>query len=492
MNPERTCALVGVFQGGDLSRKVPTRTILQLAAYTAPEFQPVAMHINRLGASWPEQLAQHNPLVTAISINTWGEFKRLPDIVAQIKQAVPKTITVTGGVYPSVYHKETLQIPGVDILGIGYGDDGWMKITQILADGKDLQTLHGYPGIYITQKKNPDQVTCLPPIPLKKLKQPNYLAAKPDLGSYVGDRRSTAIDLVENNIVPNVLSGIGCVERCMFCINTLWQRVGNFGRSPIEMRPPKAIVEEIDTLLELMGSDQLPIYLASPDSFYDRDHFLAIVNELEQQRINQRIFLGLDAKVATFYNAIKEVSDLSERLHGKCHKIILAPETLHPETQNIVGKFTDVEELIICLDFCHDIQALPLVQMIVGFPTDSAETLQYSLDKLLFVRDSSPPFALTVHRATPFPGTDLYTQAIREQLIDPSADESIGDLTVGSALMGTKFLSSSQVDGWIDKFIREFYSEDYLKRLTTEAGHSLLLHQARSDLTRAIRGEEMK
>ena len=95
---------------------------------------------------------------------------------------------------------------------------------------------------------------------------------------------------------------------------------------------------------------------------------MTIVNQIENLDI--QALLGVDIRVHSLFSAISERPDLDllKTLKGKLHKIILAPETFHPETQITIGKQTDPDELIAVLSFCEQTGALPMVQIILGFP----------------------------------------------------------------------------------------------------------------------------
>lgn len=491
MLKERNAALLGVMEGGDLAMKNPPRTALQLAASTSRGLQPKVLHANLIGPNWPERLAALQPVVTGINVGTWGEFVSLCMTVAEIKKNAPTSLVVVGGVYPSAYWKETLEIPGVDILGVGWGDLGWQEITQCIAKEHKVATLSGFQGLYMASEAHPDRVLPLKPVPLARLAQPDYRANLVTLEEYVppGDNLSTN-DMIMYRFGPNVLSALGCDKDCAFCIQTLIHKNDNFGRSHVEQRPPKQVAQELATLIELTGITNMPIFLTSPDSLYDPEYLFALFDELSEQGINGITF-GIDAKVSSFIKAMDAYPDLVHRLKGKLHKIILGVESLHPETQNIVGKFTDPLDLIRVLHFCNEIDGLPMVQMIVGFPGDSNETLHESLNGLLFVRNSSPPFIVNVHRASPYPGTTMHMQAVAEGLIE--ADYlNLPTITAGEACMRTNYLTVDQVTRWVRIFVQSFYSDDYKTRMHTEKTHPLLVPLSGVGAKRALEGEKIR
>lgn len=475
--------IVGSFEGGVLSYNNPPRAPLQIASATVG-FDPVVLHANKIGKNWAEKLPENSPL-TGVSISTWNEWCSLPQITAQIKKTTPKTKIIVGGKYPTFYTAETLQIPGVDFVARGYGDKAWETITGNFSGGKSIDNLEEV-GIYQSNKILPDNnFRVSPPKSLKNLPQPAYDSLSPPLESYI-DPSSDLSELMRLPFGPNILSALGCLSDCTFCMNTLLKGQNNFGRQPVEYRPPALIAEEISILQQKTRLDEIPIFLTNPDSGQNIDHLMTTVEEIEKQRV--RAILGIDIKVHSLFQALSERPDLDlfTKFKGKLHKIVLGPETFHPETQITIGKETSPDELIACLHFCEEIGALPMVQIIVGFPVDSDETLQYTLNILLKIRDQAPPFILNVHRATPFPGTTLYKEAKILGLID--SDTSIPDMTSGEMVMRSQYLSQDQLNSWRRKIISEFYSEQYLSRLLSDK-RDLLRQEVQNSQYRGLFGE---
>jgi radical SAM superfamily enzyme YgiQ (UPF0313 family) len=467
---------------------------LQIASATSG-FKPVVLHAHRIGKDWADILPEYEAPLTGVSILTWNEWCRLPTIVADIKKKVPKTTIVVGGKYPTTYTKETLQIPGVDIVARGYADAAWSNITSNFSEGRLINNLEKE-GVYRAGKTLPEKpnLTMSLPIPLKDLPQPAYGSLVPSIGSYINDDRYFDLQIFDEGtemlmglpFSPNVLSGLGCLWDCTFCMNTLIKEQNNFGRKPVELRPPGLIVEEIGILQQMTDLDEIPIFLMNPDSGYDPDHLVATVKEIEKQGI--QAILGIDIRVHSLFKAISERPDLEmeKTLKDKLHKIILAPESLHPGTQITIGKETNPDELIATLHFCEQIDALPMVQIIVGFPIDSDDTLQYTLNTLLEIRDQSPPFILNVHRATPFPGTTMFMEAKQMELIEPEVN--IPDLTAGDNIMKSQFLSVQELNNWRRRIVSEFYSREYYKRLM-EDFRPLLRQEVTNSQRRGTLGE---
>jgi anaerobic magnesium-protoporphyrin IX monomethyl ester cyclase len=471
--------IIGGFEGGALSRNNPPRAALEIASATSG-FKPVVFHANRIGESWPEFLPRDNFPLTGVSISTWNEWCQLPEIVAKIKNRTLQTITVIGGKYPTFFPRETLQIPGVDILVRGYGDKAWETLTGYLHDGKPIQDLEEE-GIYRAGQKLPedDKLTLSPPIPLRDLPQPSYGSLVPKVRSYVDrsysdlktlDEKKTL--LMDASFSPNILSGLGCPYDCTFCVNTLLKREKNFGRSPVELRPPSLIAEEIGLLQRETSVSEIPVFLINPDSTLDPDHLVLTMKEFERRGI--QALVGVDVRIHSLYQALSERPDLEleKNLKGKLFKIILAPETLHSETQITIGKQTDPDELLTALYFCGQIGALPIVQIIVGFPVDNYDSLRYTLEKILEIRDQSEPFVLNVHRATPFPGTTFFNEARRLGFIDQ--DTPIPDMTVGPSVVRSQFLSPEELDMWKKSIITAFYSPEYMERIKKDPRPRLL------------------
>lgn len=490
MPPEKSI-IVSSMAGGALSTNNPPRGACEIAAYTFEAFEPIVLHVNRLGPKWEEKIGQHQPLVTGISVLTWGEYMMLPDTVAKVKKQSPKTIVTVGGKYPSFNIQKTLAIPGVDIVIAGYGDQAWNDVTKSIADGKSLALLSEFPGVHLPKDEKPLEQIYSPPIPIDQLKQPNYSTIEPAMNTYVNNpQKAATFDLLKKPFTPNILGALGCNWDCTFCINTLLKRLDNFKRQPVEFRPPEQVAEEVKILLNLTGLNEMPIFLMNPDSFLQPEHFFGILEALDGQGLTERVMVGIDVRIDSLFEAMMkyDYSLLVKKLANRLHKVVLAPETLHPGIQMMIGKETDPDQLIAALHLTADTGALPLVQIIVGFPQDSDDTLEYSLKTLLQIRDSSPPFLLNVHRAVPFPGTTMWQEAIQLGLIEPNQD--IPDLAFGKVLMGTQNLTPEEVDAWREKFTNSFYSEEYIDTCQRDP-RILLRNELGNSFRRSLKGEKI-
>ena len=114
-----------------------------------------------------------------------------------------------------------------------------------------------------------------------------------------------------------------------------------------------------------------------------------------------------------------------------------------------------------------------------GLSPDSPETLYRSLEQLLKVREAVPPFAVKFHRAVPFPGTIFYSDAVSGGLIGKEHGKYLSELTVGEAIIGTRYLTQQGVTDWIGHFLREFLTPGYLLKSMEDKREGLAFEMKR-------------
>ena len=473
MSVGENCLILQSFLSRDLGLNNPPRTGAQLASYTVDGMNSTVIHVNRY-SKVENEFKVLRPLVTGIGPITYGEFLNLPETIAKVKRNAPGTFLIVGGIYPSLFPETTINIPGIDAIALGYGEKAWQAVTETVLSGRKVKNIQ---GVYTADEKipPPGDRQYSQPIALKNLLQPNYSSLLPKIRTYFPESFMLARNQAIQGTRPNILGGIGCSDRCIFCINTAIQSRGNFGRQPVELRPPQLIVEETQILLTASGQKEIAVFLANPDSLTDADHFETIINLLDKIDPYKNILIGFDAKIKSLARLINRPG-IANRLQNRIHFISLGAESLSQEILAYIGgKSFSIEELINCIHFCEKINAVPLVQVIIGLPPDTNKTLQESLDQLLFVRDSTPPFVLNTHFADPFPGTLLHDEALQLGLIDP--DSEIVDFPTINISMETKILDRSEIVRWKHKFLGEFYTQDYYNRCNADSRGDLLFYQ---------------
>lgn len=475
-----------LMQGWEADRDEVPRTIAGLGAYTPNP--KIALHAKKI--KFKKVISEIQPSAVGLSVTTYKEFALLGEKVAEVNMTVPDAIIVVGGMYPTLFTPQTMSIPGLDIVVRGYGEQSWQTLTDELVILPHLEKnkrtsllkkrLLGYPGIYFAKNKSlPEDLAMSPRLPLSKIRQPDYSISYPSVSSYFeGKREYSILELDSLKMGVDVLSGIGCDNSCAFCV-IAGQRMNDSSNPIVEVRSAVAVVEEVETLVNLAGVNKLPVFLACPDSFARIDHLVEILDLLQARNLNDRISLTVDAKVRSFYQAINEHPEIIRSLKGRLWRVILGVESLDSSIQEYIGKSVSLDELATILQFSSDAEIIPTVQMLIGLPPDSDQTLQRSLEQLLLLRDSVPPFAVKFHRAVPFPGTIFYSDTVAAGLMNGYEHGTFSEFTVGEALIGTKLLSKEKVTYWIERFVTDFLNRDYLLGAAKDSREGLAFEMKR-------------
>ncbi len=449
----------------------PHRTTALLCAYTSPRCEVEGLDARKVDIYG--EIERKQPIAVGVSVTTYGELFRLGQQINSIKKSSPSSIVIVGGRYPTLFEEQIFkEAPGVDILVKGYAEQSWYQLSQelgLLEHVEDQrrfgilqERLDGYPGIVFNKGVPTKDSSFSPRSKLGQVRQPDYGRLEPGVRQYFeGHEASSLADLYHTRTGVDVLSGLGCEHNCAFCVNGAMKVVDG----PKELRPPEDVVDEIATLVNLAEVPKLPVFLAFPNSFSAPEHLTSILNLVDQKGLTDSVAISVDSTVKSLYGTVKRNPAILKNLKDRIWRVILGVESLDPAIQHYIQKTPTPDETAQVLQDCYEMGIIPVVQILIGLPPESNETLENSLQQLLSIRDSVPPFAVNVHRAIPFPGTRYYSDAVQRELIDVENKDLLSDITVGKSIIGTSHLTRDEVTEWIKRYLHEFYSEDFLARV---------------------------
>lgn len=344
-----------------------------------------------------ERIREISPHIVGIAVPFSAQAQCAVDVARAIKRVDRDTITILGGVHPSVRPIQCLTNPHVDYVVVGEGEHTIVELVDVL------------------EREDYDQLKKVQGIGFKKDGKPAVTPSRPlieDLDSIPFPARHLLpmdiyFKLARRGYVPRhglsrrwatVTTSRGCPYKCVFC--SIHNTMGRVWRS----RSPENVVREIEQLAENYKIKQI--------DFEDDNMTL---NRKRMERIcDLLIERGLDIEWYT-PNGVR-ADTLDERLLRKMKKSGLKGIWISPESgvqrvvNQIIKKNLDLRQVEKVVSLCRKLRINVECYFVVGVIGETKEdiksTISYSR-RLKGLGATGVQFCI----ATPYYGTELYERA---------------------------------------------------------------------------------
>lgn len=304
----------------------------------------------------------------------------------------PELPIVWGGWHPSLFGRECLAEASVDVTVQAQGEVTFQEICDHLAAGGSVQDLTGCLGC--CHRTGDGEVRQNAPRPL----QPVDALRPHDYKLLPVERYFT----LKGKRQLDYISSQGCAFRCAFCADPFV-----YGRKWVGLAPER-VGAEAEALWHRYGFDDL--------SFQDETWFTyaprveAVADELLRRRLPITWAATLRADQGT---------RLPEEVMAKCRRsglrrVIVGVESGSQETIDRIKKDIKLEQVFASAEKCLRHGVNVIFPFIVGFPGESAESVQASLDMAKRLRAMSPGFETPIFYFKPYPGSPLTDEAVRD------------------------------------------------------------------------------
>jgi len=356
-------------------------------------------------------------------------ISRATSYAQELKNSYPQAQMVFGGPQVSVMGRRMLEkYPFVDALVLGEGEE----TISDLADRIGLRDM--YNGILGVIYREKGRIVENDPRPLIKdintIPMPLY-DLLPPLSSY--RTRSRALP------VGYIFTSRGCPAACTFCYR-------NFGRK-WRARTPENVLEEITLLRTKYGIRQLDIL---DDNFcFDADRAHRILEMIIAKNWGLKINLQIGVRV----------NSLSERLlntmkQAGVFKFGFGIESGDKGILKRIKKGLDLDYALKVANMARSIGMITQAYFIMGFPGDSKETMQATID---FAKRLNPHYA-SFSICTPLPGTEMYNDIAANGVFLKDVSEGIDEgLFALKALFKYGNMIPEQVTDYCQRAWRQFY-----------------------------------
>ena len=321
------------------------------------------------------RIALEKPDVVGITATTFTLVDACE--TARIVKEIDREIKVVmGGPHPYIYPQETINLPGVDFLVLGEGEEVFSALVNNLHNPAALRKIQGIVfkhGGEIINTGNPPLIEELGSLPFPAR----------DLTPY--EKYYSLI--AKTQPVTTMITSRGCPFKCLFCDRP------HLGKR-FRPRPAVNVVDEMESCVGL-GIHEILIY---DDTFtVKKERVFEICREIRERGLN----VGWDvrARVDTITpEMLKAMKDAG------CERIHYGVEAGSPEVIKTLRKGITVEQVRRTFRETKDAGISTLAYFMIGSPGETRAQMEESLRLAAELAPDYLHLAIT----TPFPETDLY------------------------------------------------------------------------------------
>jgi hopanoid biosynthesis associated radical SAM protein HpnJ len=235
----------------------------------------------------------------------------------------------------------------------------------------------------------------------------------------------------------SLYTGRGCRSKCTFC---LWPQT--VGGHRYRVRSVGHVIDEIR--FAKSSFPQVQEFFFDDDTFTDdRPRAEAIAQELGRLGVTW----SCNAKANVPRRTLEIMRDNGLRL------LLVGYETGNQQILNNIKKGMRIDIARRFTKDCHELGITIHGTFILGLPGETRETIE---ETIRFAAEIDP-HTIQVSLAAPYPGTELYRQAVGEGWLDLAHAELIDDNGVQLAPLHYPHLSHGEIFRSLETFYRRFY-----------------------------------
>lgn len=366
---------------------IPPLGLLYIASYvkanSSHEITVIDSEVEGLSyAGLQDRIKALNPDVVGIQVLTFTLIDALKtaSIVKDYSKDVP---VVFGGPHVTIYPEETLAHGDVDYIVRGEGEISFKKLVDSLGNEVALETIS---GVGFKNKGN-----------LKIAGQPLFIDNIDSLP--IPDRTLTPYRqyysiLSKNFPITTMMTSRGCPYNCIFC-----ERMGKKFRANSSAK----VIEEIEDCLRLGIKE---IFLHDDTFTVDKKRVFEICDMIKRKRL--KFVWDARARVDTVtYELLRAMKE------SGCSRISFGVESGNAKVLRNLRKGVTIEQVETAFRYAKDLKIQTLADFMLGSPGETREDLE---ETIRFAKRLNPDYA-QFSITTPYPGTDLYREALKGGLI---------------------------------------------------------------------------
>ena len=363
--------------------------LLAIGSELDPEQYEVVIVDGRLESD-PERavlLQLEGALCLGVTVLTGAPISDALRISRVAKRARPDLPVVWGGWHPSMFARECLAEPSVDVTVRGQGEETFAEIVRRLAAG---QSLEGCAGCTVRLAdgsicENPPR----PLAPVDRFRAHDY--ALIPVERYFRLKGKRQLDYISSQ---------GCAFRCAFCSDPFV-----YGRKWVGLEPTRMALR----LKELWDRYRFDDVNFQDETFFTRARRV-------QALADRIVESGMKISWAATMRADQGVR-LPEEVWARCkqsglRRLLVGVESGSNEMLKRIRKDIRIEQVFHTAERMLKYRIAGHFPFIVGFPEESEQAVQATLDCAKQLRSLSPDFLTPIYYFKPYPGSELVIEAV--------------------------------------------------------------------------------
>jgi len=309
-------------------------------------------------------------------------YKSAMQLINIAKEVHPNAVTMLGGSHGTFWDENALnEYSSLDIVVRREGETTFIELLDKLRTENSFDEVLG-----ITFRNKEGKISRNPDRPfledLDALPFPAHHLLPLDSLKRVG------------KVLFPLITSRGCVYWCDFC-----STVRMFGRG-YRMRSPKNVVDEMEIIHNKYGVNQVTFY---DDAFtVNRERVVKICEELHQRKLKLIWDCGTRVDMVD-RELLKTMQDAG------CIAVWLGVESGSEAILTAMNKRIKLDQTRLAYKTAHDIGLMTIANTVLGFPGETEQTARKTIN---FVKELNPD-DVGFYVATPYPGTPMYDQVIK-------------------------------------------------------------------------------
>jgi anaerobic magnesium-protoporphyrin IX monomethyl ester cyclase len=338
-----------------------------------------------------KEILKFQPDLIGLSVNT-PHINNAKRIAFLLKENLPKTTLVCGGVHVTALPYDSLNELNADYAVVGEGEYTMRDLCNLLESGSSINEI---PGLIFKQGENIVKNPCRKlienldeiPFPSRHLLNFEWYLSPPGPIRGIWLKRATQI-----------ITSRGCPYRCIYCGSNLI-----FGRK-VRRRSVGNVISEIKFLIKTYNIDGL--WFVDDTFTLDKEWVLDFCKNLRQNQI--KLKWGCQTRV----NVLSEELLLEMKKAG-CMQLDIGVESGSEKILSVLQKGTTPEQIEKAFSLTRKVGLRTLASFMIGNPEEDLEDINKTLSLAKKIKANYTIFFFT----TPFPGTELNELAINNKWI---------------------------------------------------------------------------
>jgi len=344
--------------------------------------------------------------ITGFSIEGGLEISKI------VKERYPDIPIVWGGWHPSIFPEQTVENHFVDIVVRGQGELTFFDLVNHLRNNQSLDDVLGIAykkngKVVSNQDRPPEDINNFPPLAYHLLDIEKHLNEK------FGSR------------TINYISSQGCPFRCSFCSELMVNKRRWNGLKP------KRVLDDLERLAKEYNING--VILNDSNFFVDKERVKDICEGILKRNLNIK-WGDANGRTDQLIRYEDELWGLMEK--SGCQQILIGAESGSPDVLNLIKKDTTVEQTVEFAKRCKRHNIKITYSFMLGFPkTDNFnqtidEEFNQTLQLINKVQSISENHDILWFIYTPYPGTPLYEESIKNGFKEPRSLEEWKKITL--------------------------------------------------------------